>query len=79
VLTKLGYHDDERIRDAVDLVLSKKNPDGKWLLEGDWVRERKEKTRKTLVTLEQLNEPSKWVTLNCYRALAKTGDLELPS
>jgi hypothetical protein len=79
VLTKLGYGDDERISDAVHLLLSKKTPDGEWLLEGDWVRERKDKTRKTLVNIEHLHEPSKWVTLNCYRVLAKIGDLELPS
>jgi hypothetical protein len=79
VLAKLGYGDDERVRDAVDLVLSKKGPDGKWLLEGDWVRERKDKSRKTRVTLERIDRPSKWITLNCYRALTKTGDLELPN
>jgi len=78
VLTKLGYQDDERIQDAVHLMLSKKTPEGKWLLEGDWVRERNDNARKTLVTLEQLMEPSKWVTLNCYRVLERTGDLELP-
>lgn len=78
VLTKLGYADDERIRDAMHLMLSKKTPEGKWLLEGDWVRERKDKIRKNLVSLEELMEPSKWVTLNCYRVLAATGDLELP-
>lgn len=79
VLMKLGYQNDERISDAVHLMLSKRTAEGKWLLEGDWVRERRDKTRKTLVTVEQLNEPSKWVTLNCYRVLAKTGDLELSS
>jgi hypothetical protein len=79
VLTKLGYEDDERISDAMHLMLSKKNPDGKWILEGDWARERKDKTRKALVPMEQLMEPSKWITLNCYRVLANTGDLELPS
>ena len=78
VLTKLGYEDDERISDAVHLMLSKKTPDGRWLLEGDWVRERTDKTRKALVTMERLMEPSKWITLNCYRVLARTGDLELP-
>jgi hypothetical protein len=78
VLTKLGYEDDERISDAVHLMLSKKTPDGRWLLEGDWVRERTDKTRKALVTMERLMEPSKWITLTCYRVLAKTGDLELP-
>jgi len=78
VLTKLGYEDDERISDAVHLVLSKKTPDGRWLLDGDWVRERSDETRKNLVNVEELARPSKWVTLNCYRVLAKTGDLEIP-
>ncbi len=77
VLTKLGYGDDERVRDAVHLILSKRTPEGKWLLEGDWAREPEAKgnKRKALVDLEELWKPSKWVTLNCYRALAETGDL----
>ncbi len=82
VLTNLGYGDDERARDAAHLVLSKRTPEGKWLLEGDWLRERKGenavKRRKTIVNLETLMKPSKWVTLNCYRALLGTGDLEVP-
>ena len=77
VLTKLGYQDDERISDAVHLTLSKKTSDGRWLLEGDWVRERNDGIRKTLVSIEQLGKPSKWVTLNCYRVLAELSDLEL--
>lgn len=79
VLTKLGYQDDERISDAIHLMHSKKTAEGRWLLDGDWVRERKDKTRKTYVSMERLNEPSKWITLCCYRVLAKMGDLELPS
>ncbi len=39
VLTKLGYEDDERIKSAVQLLLSKRRPDGAWNLEGDWFRE----------------------------------------
>jgi len=78
VLTKLGYHDDERISDAVHLMLSKKTPDGRWVLEGDWVRERNDNVRKTLVTLDHMTKPSKWVTLNCYMALVRTGELVLP-
>ncbi len=81
VLTKLGYGDEERVRGAVHLVLSKRTPEGKWLLEGDWLRERKGenavKRRKTIVNLETLMKPSKWVTLNCYRALSATKDLEI--
>jgi len=78
VLTKLGYEDDERISDAVHLVLSKRTPEGRWLLDGDWVRERSDRTRKNLVKIEELAKPSKWVTLNCYRVLARTGDLDVP-
>lgn len=79
VLTKLGFHDDTRIADAIHLMMSKVTPEGRWLLEGDWVRESTNKTRRALVNIEKLHEPSKWVTLNCYRVLARTGDLELPS
>jgi hypothetical protein len=79
VLTKLGYGDDERVRDAVHLLLSKRRPDGKWVLDGDWSREpeAQQNKRKAVVNVEELGKPSKWITLNCYRALAKTGDLTL--
>jgi len=83
VLTKLGYSDDERIREAVHLLMSKQNPDGTWNLEGDWYREGdffypSGKGRKTLVDVEEIGKPSKWITLTCYRVLGQTGDLELP-
>ena len=79
VLTKLGYGDDERVKDAVHLILSKQSPDGKWLLEGDWSREpeSQKNKRKALVDVEELWKPSKWITLNCYRALTATGDLDI--
>ena len=78
VLAKLGYGDDERVQDAVHLILSKRTPQGKWLLEGDWSREpeAQQNKRKALVDVEELWKPSKWITLNCYRALAETGDLD---
>ena len=79
VLTKLGYQDDERIGDAMHLMLSKRSAEGKWILEGDWVRERRAHKRRTLVAIEEINRPSKWITLNCYRVLANTGRLALPS
>ncbi len=77
VLSKLGYGDDERVSDAVHLILSKKSPNGKWLLEGDWSRgpEAQKNKRKALVDIEQIGKPSKWITLNAYRALKGTGDL----
>ncbi len=82
VLTKLGYGDDERTRSAVQLLLSKRRPDGTWNLEGDWYREGDlfyptGKGRKAPVAVEEIGKPSKWITLNAYRALTKTGDLDL--
>jgi hypothetical protein len=80
VLTKLGYGDDERIRSAVQLLLSKRRPDGAWNLEGDWYREGdyfypSGKGRKAPVPIEEIGEPSKWITLNAYRVLTQTGDI----
>ena len=83
VLAKLGYAGDERCRDALHLILSKRTPDGRWLLEGDWFREVKEgelgyrKGRKTILDIDEIAKPSKWITLNCFRALASTGDLQV--
>jgi len=45
VLTKLGYGDDERMRDAAHLIMSKRRPDGKWVLESDWFSEPGTSTR----------------------------------
>jgi hypothetical protein len=82
VLTKLGYGDDERIRSAVQLLLSKRRPDGAWNLEGDWYRDGdyfypSGKGRKAPVAVEEIGKPSKWITLNSYRVLAQTGDLDI--
>ena len=37
VLTRLGYARDERMRDAVELLLSKRRADGTWPLEASFV------------------------------------------
>ncbi len=102
VLTKLGYGDDGRVRDAAHLVMSKRRPDGKWVLEGDWFSEPGASTRwlkaktgegspgptdpwgnslkdATRYELERVGKPSKWITLNCYRGLTRTGNLETSS
>jgi hypothetical protein len=82
VLTKLGYGDDERIRSAVQLLMSKRRPDGAWNLEGDWYREGdyfypSGKGRKAPIAIEEIGKPSKWITLNAYRVLTQTGDLDI--
>ena len=41
------------------LLRSKMTPEGRWLLDGDWVRERVTRDRKVLLSLEGLSKPSK--------------------
>jgi hypothetical protein len=100
VLAKLGYGADERMRDAAHLIISKRRPDGKWVLESDWFNEPGVSTKwletkssdissgptdpwgnslksATRFDLETVGKPSKWITLNCYRSLIRTGDLDV--
>ncbi|TMI43608.1 hypothetical protein E6H23_02380 [Candidatus Bathyarchaeota archaeon] len=58
--------------------MSKRRPDGRWNLEGDWFREvdKPPERRTAPVKVEEIGEPSKWVTLNAFRVLAKTGDVK---
>jgi hypothetical protein len=68
VLLRLGYR-DERMRDAIDLVLSKQGDQGCWLMEDTF-------NGRFLVSIERKGKPSKWVTLNALRALkAASGGL----
>jgi len=53
---------DERMQDAIDLLLSKQNEQGKWMNEHPYYG-------RMLVTLEQNDLPSKWVTLNALKVL----------
>jgi hypothetical protein len=61
VLVKLGYQDD-RMQDAVDLVISKQDEQGRWKMEKSW-------NPRLLVGLEKDNKPSKWITLQALRVL----------
>ena len=65
ILVKLGYH-DERMRDAIDLLVSKQDEQGRWKMEKSW-------NSRLLVSLEKDGKPSKWVTLNALRALKGIG------
>jgi len=67
ILTRLGVR-DERLGDAVELVLSKRDASGRWRLENSF-------EGKTLVPLERPGRPSKWITLFTLRALARLGEL----
>ncbi len=61
ILTKLGYK-DPRMQEAVDLVHSKMQPNGTWLLENTY-------NGRFNVNIEQKGAPSKWITLNALKAL----------
>jgi hypothetical protein len=64
-MVKLGYR-DERMRDAIDLVISKQDEQGRWKMEGSY-------NKRLLVSIEKDGKPSKWITLNALRVLKGTG------
>ncbi len=58
--------DDERIQEGLDLVLGKRDADGRWRCEkqpkgGRWMQQ--------FVELEEIGQPSKWVTLHALKML----------
>jgi hypothetical protein len=61
ILVKLGSR-DARLQDAVDLILSKQDSQGRWVLEHSF-------NGRTLVSIEVEGQPSRWVTLNALRVL----------
>jgi hypothetical protein len=61
ILAKLNCR-DERMKDAVDTVLSKQGPQGRWNLENSY-------NGKFLTNIEKKGKPSKWITLNALRVL----------
>ena len=62
VVTKLGYARDERVDDALDILLRKQNAEGKWMLE-------RTPSGRMHTTLEQKGKPSKWITLHALKVL----------
>jgi hypothetical protein len=63
ILARLGCR-DPRMQDAADLILSKQDDQGRWLLENTY-------NGKFRVAIEKKNRPSKWVTLLAVRALRR--------
>jgi hypothetical protein len=63
ILTRLGFRDD-RMQDALSLIVSKQNKEGRWNLENTF-------NGRYLVRIEQKDKPSKWVTLNALRVLKR--------
>ncbi len=61
ILSELGYQDN-RMQDALGLLLSKQNENGRWLLE-------KAHNGMLQTNIEYKVKESKWVTLNALRSL----------
>jgi hypothetical protein len=59
---KLGYGDDPRLANALQLVLIKQDAQGRWKLENAL-------SGKMWANIEQKGRPSKWVTLRALRVL----------
>lgn len=63
ILTQLGYK-DKRMQDAVDILISKQNEQGRWKLENTF-------NGRFHIDIEQKDKPSKWITLNALRVLKR--------
>ena len=63
ILTQLGY-DDTRMQEAIDIVISKQNNEGKWILENTY-------NGRYQTNIEQKGKPSKWITLHALKVLKK--------
>lgn len=63
ILTRLGY-EDKRMQEAVDLVISKQDDQGRWKLERTF-------NGRFQVNIERKGSPSKWITLNALRVLKR--------
>ena len=61
-LTALGYGGDLRLKNALDLVLSKQDAQGRWKMEYTH-------NGKMWADVEEKGQPSKWVTLRALRVL----------
>lgn len=61
-LASLGLARDPRLENAIQLILSKQDPQGCWLLEYDY-------SGKTWVDFGPKKQPNPWVTLRALRAL----------
>ncbi|MFW9886820.1 MAG: nitrogen fixation protein NifH, partial [Candidatus Thorarchaeota archaeon] len=62
-LTALGVKDN-RMQEAIDLVIANRGKDGKWLLKNSY-------NGKMLCDIEVKGKPSKWITLRALRILSR--------
>lgn len=65
ILLSLGIR-DQRMQEALQLIESKRGPDGRWWMEDSF-------NGKFQVDIEERDAPSKWITLNALRVLKLAG------
>ncbi len=63
ILTALGYR-DERMQEAIDILVSKQDDDGRWNLERTF-------NGRFQTNIEQKGKPSKWITLKAFTVLKR--------
>ncbi len=63
ILTKFGYK-DKRMQEALDVVISKQDEEGRWVLERTF-------NGRMQARIEKKGKPSKWITLNALKVLKK--------
>jgi len=63
ILTALGYR-DERMQEAIDILVSKQDDDGRWNLERTF-------NGRFQTNIEQKDKPSKWITLKALTVLKR--------
>ena len=61
ILAKLGCR-DERMKEAMDLLISKQDKQGRWKLENTF-------NGRFQIRIEQKGKPGKWITLNVLKVL----------
>jgi hypothetical protein len=67
VLAEAGQGGDARLGEAIELVLSKQDAQGRWPMEYSY-------NGKMWIDVEEKNKPSKWVTLRAARVLKRVSD-----
>jgi len=69
VLVELGYGNDPRLANALQLILSKQDAQGRWKLENTL-------NGKMWADIEKKGKPSKWVTLRALRVLKRVAQVQ---
>jgi hypothetical protein len=65
-LTALGYGNDPRLKNTIDLIRQKQDEDGRWSMEFNY-------TGKSWVDFGRKRQPNPWVTLRALRVLKAVG------